>query len=60
MTTIDTPEFRKLLTEFTRRASYNISGKASPSALIAHIDAWGAQLARKSQEYVDSEVGTPD
>jgi hypothetical protein len=37
---IDSPEFRKLLTDLVRRASYNISGKASPAALIAHIDAW--------------------
>lgn len=38
---IDTPEFRKLLGDLVRRASYNISGKASPAALIAHIDTWG-------------------
>jgi hypothetical protein len=42
---IDTPEFRKMLIDFARRASYNISGKASPAALIAHIDAWGARMA---------------
>jgi hypothetical protein len=36
----DDPEFRKLLTDLVRRASHNISGKASPAALIAHIDAW--------------------
>jgi hypothetical protein len=34
----DDPKFRKLLADLVRRAGYNISGKASPAALIAYID----------------------
>ena len=53
---VDSPEFRELLDEFAYRASERRAmggdfGSAeaeeiAESALIAHIDAWGARLAR--------------
>jgi hypothetical protein len=55
---IDTPEFRKLLADLVRRASYNISGKASPAALIAYIDGRTAGAAPAVVE-AEPAVGAP-
>jgi hypothetical protein len=54
----DDPEFRKLLADLVRRASYNISGKASPAALIAYID--GRTAGAVPDGWIDAADSLPE